>query len=234
MDGQALIRILSAGAPKVGVGRCANAFGRRTGHRIDVTFATAPAIRKRLRAGGAEADLLVAPTPHMEGYAESGQIVAGTLVPIGAVRTGIAVRKGAARPDISSVEGLKATLLATDAVLYNTASSGQYIEEMIEKLGLAEVLAAKTERFLTGSDVMVRLAEGAADSEIAFGQITEIRRFSDGGTVLLGPLPEEVGKTTHYTAGLPADAEAAAAARSLLDFMATPEAKRIFAESGLE
>lgn len=234
MDGQAEIRILSAGAPKVGVGRCAEAFGRRTGHRTKFYFSPAPAVREKLMSGRAEADLLVAPTPHMEGYVESGHVVAGSLVPVGAVRAGIAVRDGAMRPDISSVESLKAALLATDALLYNTASSGQYIEEMIEKLGLAEVLAGKTERFPTGADVMVRLAEGTAESEIAFGQITEIRRFTGGGTVLLGPLPEEVGKTTHYTAGLLAGAEAAGPARALLDFMATAEAQRIFADSGLE
>ncbi len=228
------IRILSAGAPKGGVGNCASAFARKTGYEVDVTFATAPALREKIEGGDTGADILVAPVAHMEDYAAAGHVVAGTTIPVGSVRAGVAVRKGAAAPDISSVESFKAALLAADAVLYNRASSGQYVEGLMTKLGLAENLAAKTERFATGTAVMVRLAEGVAASEIGFGQITEIRRFEGGGITLVGPLPEEIGKVTSYAAGLLARAEAVEHVKALLDFMGSAAGARICAEAGLE
>jgi len=229
----ATIRILSAGAPKLGVGRCAETFAQKTGLDVAVEFATAPALRARIEQGDTGADILVAPVPHMEKYASSGQVVAGTQTAVGAVRAGVAIRAGAQRPDLSSVESLKQALLEADAVLYNTASSGQYIEELIGRLGLAEALTSKTGRFPTGSAVMVRLAEGTAAREIGFGQITEIIRFRDG-VQLVGPLPEGIGKTTSYAAALLAAAPDAEHARALLTFMASAEARHIYAEAGLE
>lgn len=229
----ARIRILSAGAPKIGVGRCAKAFTHKTGHEVDIAFATAPALRERLEAGVAAADILVAPAPHMKDYIRDGRIVAGTEVVLGSVAAGVAVRKGAPKPDLSSVESFRQALLAADAVIYNTASSGQFVEGLIERLGLTEALAAKTERVPTGIAVMVRLAEGSAGCEVGFCQITEIRRFADVVTTV-GPLPAAIGKKTTYSAGLLTAAEAVETARALLDFMASPEARRIYAESGLE
>jgi molybdate transport system substrate-binding protein len=226
------IRILSAGAPKQGVGDCAKSFAGETGNEVDVTFATAPVLRERLEKGEAAADLLVAPIALVNDCVAAGRIERGTDFVVGSVTAGVAVREGAAAPDISSVDSLKAALLAADAVLYNVASSGQHIAGMMERLGLAEKLAAKTERLPTGSAVMERLAEGTAPSEIAFGQITEISRFEGGGVKLVGPLPAEVGKKTTYAAGLLAGA--AEPARALLAFMDTPEARRIYADAGLE
>ena len=228
----AAIRILSAGAPKQGVGDCAKSFARATGHEVDVTFATAPVLRERLEKGEAAADLLVAPVTLMKDSVAAGRVEHGTDFVVGSVTAGVAVREGATPPDISSVDSLRAALRAADAVLYNVASSGQHIADMIERLGLAEELAARTERLATGSGVMTRLAEGTAASEIAFGQITEISRFEGGGVTLVGPLPQEVGKKTTYAAGLLAGA--AEPARALLAYMDSPEARRIYAEAGLE
>ena len=230
----ATIRILSAGAPKLGIGRCAKTFARKTGHEVDVTFATAPVLRGRIEKGEAAADILVAPVALMGDCVAGGQVVRDTQVVVGSVTAGVAVREGVAAPDISSVEALKAALLAADAVFYNTASSGQHIADMIERMGIGHELAARTERFPDGTGVMVRLAEGKAPREIGFGQITEIGRFVGGGISLVGPLPQEVGKKTTYAAGLLAGAAAAEPARALLAYMDTPEARQIYAEAGLE
>jgi len=231
-DATAKIRILSAGAPKQGVRRCAETFARRTGHEVDIEFATAPVLRERVEKGEAEADILVAPVPLTRDFAAAGQIVAGTDIVIGSVKAGIAVRDGAEPPDISSVEALKRALLAADAIIYNTASSGRHIAALLADMGIAERIEAKTERLPTGADVMVRLADGKAPSEIAFGQVTEIRRFGGGGVTLVGPLPPEIAKTTTYAAALLAGAVESASA--LLAYMDTPEARQIYTESGLE
>lgn len=228
----ATIRILSAGAPKLGVGRCASSFTRKTGHEVDVEFATAPVLRERVEKDGAAADILVAPVPLMNDCIAGGQVEGDSEIVVGSVTAGVAVREGAPQPDISSAEAFKAALLAADTVLYNQASSGQHIADMIERMGIAEELAARTERFPSGSAVMVRLAEGKAPSEIAFGQIPEITRFEGGGVMLVGPLPREVGKKTTYAAGLLTGA--AEPARALLAYMDTTEARRIYAAAGLE
>ena len=228
----ATIRILSAGAPKLGVERCASAFARKTGHKVDVSFATAPVLRERMAKGEVAADLLVAPVALMNDWVTGGQVEPGTEVVVGSVTVGIAVRVGVSSPDISSVAALKVALLAADAVYYNTASSGQHIAEMLEHLGIADRIEPKVERFPTGAAVMVRLAEGKAACEIGFGQITEIRRFEGGGVSLAGPLPAEVGKKTTYAAGLlPGAVETI---RAVLTFMDSAEARQIYAEAGLE
>ena len=229
----ATIRILSAGAPKLGVGRCASSFTRKTGHEVDIEFSTAPILRERVENSITAADILVAPAALMKDCVARGHVEGGTEVIVGSVTAGVAVREGVPLPDISSVEAFKAALLAADSVLYNRASSGQHIADMIERLGMSEELAARTELFANGSSVMVRLAEGKAPCEIGFGQITEIRRFENGGVSLVGPLPAEVGKKTTYAAGLLAGA-AAASARTLLAYMDTGEARRIYIEAGLE
>ena len=231
-DASAKIRILSAGAPKLGVARCASSFTRKTGHEVDVAFATAPVLRERVERGEAAADLLVAPVSLMDDCVAGGHVERGTDIIIGSVTAGVAVRDGVPPPDISSVEAFKTALLAADAVFYNMASSGQHIADMIERLGLAKELAGKTERLPSGSGVMVRLAEGKAPSEIGFGQITEISRFEGGGVVLVGPLPHEVGKKTTYAVGLLAGATDHA--RALLAFMGTPEARQTYTGAGLE
>lgn len=228
------IRILSAGAPKLGVGRCASSFSRKTGYDVDVTIATAPVLRERLEKGKVEADLLVAPVALLKDCVAGGKVIRGTETVVGSVTAGVAVREGVTPPDISSVGALKASLLAADAVLYNTASSGQHIADMIERMGIAEQIDSKTERFPNGAGVMVRLAEGKAPREIGFGQITEIRRFEGGGVSLVGPLPIEVGKKTTYAAVLLAGAAAVEPARALLAYMDTAEARQIHAEAGLE
>lgn len=230
----ATIRILSAGAPKLGVGRCANIFAGKTGHEVDIAFATAPVLRERMAKGEAAADMLVAPVALMDGWAAGGQIVRGTQVIVGSVTAGVAVRDGVPAPDISSVEALKAALLDADAILYNQASSGQHIADMVVRLGIAEQIESRTERLPNGMAVMERLAAGRAPREIGFGQITEIGRFLGSGVALVGPLPAAVGKKTTYAAGLLAGAGGAEAARALLAFMDTPEARQIYAEAGLE
>jgi len=228
------IRILSAGAPKGGVTACVEAFTRNTGQKVDIDFATAPVLRGRVEGGEAEADIVIAPPAAMDAFEAAGLIATEPRVYVGAVRAGVAIRKGAAMPDLSSVEGFKQSLLAADSVVRNEASSGLYIAGLIERLGLAEALAAKTVVVPNGAAVIAHLQKSTLENEIGFSQVPEIRRFEDRGIELAGPLPEEIGETTRYAAGLLADAASPDAARALLDFMASAEAKRLCAEAGLE
>ncbi|MBL6946889.1 MAG: substrate-binding domain-containing protein, partial [Rhodospirillales bacterium] len=184
------IRILSAGAPKTGVRKCAECYSAETGKPFEVEFATAPVLKERVGSNAANADIIIAPVAAMEAFSSTGKIVAGSNSIIGSVTAGVVVRNGAAEPDLSSVEAFTRDLLAADGLVYNLASSGQYIAKMIDGLGIADDVAAKSVRVASGAAVMEHLADGPVANVIGFGQITEIRIHEDLGVHLVGPLPE--------------------------------------------
>lgn len=227
------VRILSAGAPKTGVRLCAEAFFGKTDQPFEIEFATAPVIRERMTGEGANADVIVLPVPAMQDVTNNGLIVPETVSVIGSVTAGVVVRNGAADPDVSSVDAFVAAMLAADRLVFNSASSGQYIADMIEKLGIADQVAAKTVRVATGAAVMETLVEDTGDKTIGFCQITEIKLLEHLGVHLVGPLPEAIGKVTTYAVGLVASADNQGNARSLVEFMASPDGKRIFVDSGV-
>jgi len=234
MNGTPSISILSAGAPKTGVRLCAEAWSGETGTSFEIEFATAPRIRERVAEGDTDADIVVAPVAAMEGFIAAGKIVDGSMVPIGEIAAGVVVRDGAEEPDLSSAETLRDALLAADRIVYNEASSGQYIETMIDKLGIADKIAGRTVRVANGAAVMEHLAADGHARTIGFGQVTEIRLHESLGVHLVGPLPAEIGKVTTYAAGLATDASDVDAAASLVSFIGSQRGRTIFAETGVE
>ena len=142
----------------------------------------------------------------IESLAAQGKIVAGSGVPIGGIAIGVAIKKGAARPDITTVDALKRTLLAARSIGYRDpatgSTSGTWTARMIEKLGLTSELQARTK--LDNSDgehpelVFQALVNG--ETELQFGQITEI--VMADGVEVLGPLPAELQQVTLLTAGV--------------------------------
>ncbi len=228
------IKVLSAGAVKRGVAALAEAFHRETGHEVVVTFATAPVLRGKVEEGEDAADIVIAPVPAIEDFEEQGRTVAGTSAVLGRVKAAVVVRDGAPEPDISTTAAFREAILAAESLVYNQASSGLYIEKLMEKLGVAEEVKAKTTRVPTGGAVMKHLANSNAAVEIGFGQIPEILVYKDEGVKLVGPLPEEIGKTTTYAAGLLAGAGAPEPASAFIRYMATPSARETFIATGVE
>jgi molybdate transport system substrate-binding protein len=227
------IRILSAGAPKTGVRQCAEAWRDKSGRPFAIAFATAPAIEERVGRNAADADVIVAPAPAMAEFVEAGRVVAGSVVPIGAIAAGVAVRAGAATPDLSSVDAFSSALLDADALIYNQASSGQYIATMIERLGIAAEVADKTVLVANGAAVMEHLAADRRERTIGFGQVTEIRLHEHLGIRLVGPLPAAIGKVTAYAAGVSSTAADRDGAAALVAFMASDEGRAILSETGV-
>ena len=228
------LRILSTGAPKTGVSRCAQAYQESSGHRVDIRFVTAPVLRDKVEAGEDGADILVAPVDAIKRFEQEGRTVVGACGVVGSVKAAVVVRRNAPEPDISSAETLKKALLEAGSVVYNTATSGIYIEKLMQRLGVAEAIRDKTVRVPNGAAVMTHLAESGVENEIGFGQATEIRLHEDRGVQLVGPLPKEIENITTYAAALLTHADAAEAARTLVEFMGSPEGRRIFAATGVE
>jgi molybdate transport system substrate-binding protein len=142
----------------------------------------------------------------------------------------MAVRAGARKPDISSVEALKQTLLAAKSAAYSASVSGDYlVRDLFPRLGIADQLRSKSRR-IERERVGAVVARG--DAEIGFQQISELLPIQ--GIDFVGPLPPEVQRVTVVSAGIAANAKDPAAARALVRFLASPAASGAVIKSGME
>lgn len=228
------IKALSSGAPQGGVEGCVKAFQRETGNGIDVEFATAPEVRRRIEAGADRLDIVIAPVPEIADFAAAGRTVAGSDAVIGGVKAAVVVRHGAPMPDISTAETLKQAIIDADSIVYNEASSGIYIAQMMQTFGIAEAVENKTVRRASAEAIVEYLAASSAENEIGFGQTSAIRRLEDRGVALVGALPREVEHVTTYAAALVSGAGEAEAAGAFIRFMTGARGREIFTAAGIE
>jgi molybdate transport system substrate-binding protein len=226
------IKVLSGGAVEPGLEAFAHLVKREMGHELKIQFNTAPQIVKRL-ASGEVYDILISPPGVIEAADKEGKVAADTRVPVGRVGAGIIVRAGASAPDVKTAEALKQALLSADSVVYNTASTGIYLDKLFGKMGIAEQLKAKTTRYATGAEVLEHVIKGKG-KEIGFGAITEIKMYEAKGLKFVGPLPAEIQNYTSYDAVMMKGAASADAARGVLRYLATPAAKAAFVSGGVE
>jgi len=226
------LKVLSAGAIEPGLARVVDAFRRASGTEVKLQFNTAPQITKKL-ADGETADVVIAPPGVLDAEVSAGKLSADGRIMLGRVGAGVFVRTGATPPDISSDATLKQALLGADSIVYNTASSGQYIAKMIEKFGIADQVKAKTTRYPDAGAVVEHVAKGK-DNEIGFAPIPEIKLGEPKGVTLVGPLPGDLQNYTTYAAAEHTGATAKDAAKAFLTYLAAPEAKQTFKEAGIE
>jgi molybdate transport system substrate-binding protein len=226
------ITVLSAGAVEPGLRKVAEQFKGATGHNVTIQFNTAPQIAQRMQDGHV-ADVLIAPPRGLKQQSDAGRVLADGQVLLGKVGVGVTVRKDAVSPNIGTTEELKAALLAADTLVYNTASTGLYLERLFERLGVADQLKAKTTRHANGEAVMLHVI-GGSGRQIGFGAMTEIKLFEAKGLKLVGPLPADVQNFTSYAAALATNAPQREAARAFIAALATPEAKQALSGAGIE
>jgi len=232
------LRVLSAGAVEPGIRPALAAFERASGHTVSISFAAAPALRAALRTAPT-ADVVVIPQAALDELAASGVGIVGARAPIGKVGVGVAIRSDVEPPDIASAETLKAALQAADRVVFNRASTGVIVEQMLLRLGVADAVDAKADRVADGASVMRRLLAGTSPREFGFAAMTEIALFRDQGIRLVGPLPSSLQNTTTYVAapwpGLrQPDAARAGAVAALIRQLQGPDARSQFANAGIE
>ncbi len=224
------LKVLSAGAVKRGVAQIAKQYQAGSGETVSVEFDTAPSLSERLKTGEC-ADVVVLPPAILDELAGAGLADNARRGYIGRSRVGVFVRRGEPLPDVSSVSDLKQAVFACAAVIYNTASSGLYIERMLEKFGLYESVAARIVKVNSGAAVMERVAAHAG--AIGFGQLSEIRVQLDKGVAIAfaGPLPDEVQNTTPYDAAATSDAPHAGA---FVTALTSEAARTLFAATGID
>ena len=221
-----LIVLTNQGATP-GVRELAAAFSRASGHHVMVIQQEADTLEQRINTG--PADLVTANPGAIEALAKKGKIVSGTVTPFVLAGLGLSVRAGAQKPDISTVEAYKATLIAAKSIGYSRGCSGTNIAEGIARLGLTEQLKAKT--ILTnGGPVADFLARGDFDIGI---QQTNIM-VGVPGTEYVGPLPGTLNKPCPSSVALLATSKEPEAARAMITFMVSPEAAPLLRKTHVE
>jgi molybdate transport system substrate-binding protein len=181
-------------------------------------------------AGNEQYDLVIISSTELDQLTLDGKIVAGSRTDLAKSGIGIAVRKGAPRPDVSTPDALKRTLLAAKTVGYTSGPSGVYMAGLIEKMGIAAEVKPKHRTVPSGGTVGTIVASG--DAEIGFQQVSELVHIP--GIDYIGPLPPEVQCVTVFSSGLQTGAPQPEAARALQQFLTSPAAKAVMRKHGLE
>jgi molybdate transport system substrate-binding protein len=230
--GAAEIKVLTAGAFKQVVLALVPDFEKQTGHKVTVENETVGALTKRIE-GGEGFDLAVLTPGAVDDLTGKGKFAAGSRTNLARVGVGVVVKDGTPKPDISSVDAFKTSLLAAKSVAYIDpaagGSSGIYVSGLLDKLGIGAEVKAKA-KLIHGGAVAEHIAKGEA--ELGIHQISEILPVK--GIVLVGPLPAEIQNYTVYAAGLGANAKEADAAKALLKTLSGPAAAEVLKAKGME
>jgi molybdate transport system substrate-binding protein len=200
-------------------------FEQKTGRKVKATFGSGLGTKKQVASGEAF-DVPVVQPPYPEVIA-SGNVVAGSETPLASVAVGVAVRKGAPKPDISTPDAVKRTLLAAKSVSYpdpaGGAAAGVSFDQTLKKLGIAEQLEPKLKRAKGGAGAMAMAAKGEAEIGITF-----LSEMEDPGIDVVGPLPREISTPTTLVGFISTRAKDPAAAKMLLDYLSSPDAAAVY------
>lgn len=205
------------------------AFERASGTKVVITWGSANGLLKELETG-AGGDLAILTAEAIEGLITHGKVVAGSRVDLACSGIGVAVRKGANKPDIGSPEALKRALIAAKSVAHSkTGMSGIYFPTVLARLGIADAMKPKIVLPDPGTPVGEVVATGEA--EIGIQQISELLPVA--GIEIVGPLPDALQKITTFSAGVLTAAKEPSVAAALLKFVAA-ELPRLLKQKGLE
>jgi molybdate transport system substrate-binding protein len=228
------LKVLGAGPVKRGVTLVAMEFEKRTGHKIVVEFAGAPGVKDRILAGEA-VDIAVVPHATMSEFEKNGKTATGARGLLGRSRIGMVVRKGAPLPDMSTVNAFKQMMLGADEIVCNVAKSGNYVVELLGKLGIGDATKAKVLKLADTVKVMDHIAASARKA-LGVGQLAEISELADKGVaiVLVAPLPDAIQSETAYEAAVATASGAQDAAAEFVRALASDAGRKLLASTGID
>jgi molybdate transport system substrate-binding protein len=228
------IKVMTSGGFTAAYDELTPMFERATQHKVVTAYGAsqggAPdSIPSRLQRGE-PVDVVILAGPALDGLIKDGKVVAGSRVDLVRSSIGMAVRAGAPKPDISSMDALKRTLLQAKSIAYSASASGVYLStELFPRLGVADEIKGKTKR-IESERVGTVVARG--DAELGFQQISELLPIP--GIDFVGPLPPEAQKVTVFSAGIAVGASEPEAAKALIKFFASAASASVITKSGLE
>ncbi|HLZ68101.1 MAG TPA: substrate-binding domain-containing protein [Aliidongia sp.] len=232
--GAAEVKVMSSGGFAAPYKALAPQFEQQTHDHLEIAWGpsmgtTHDAIPLRLERGE-QVDVLIMVASALDDLVKQGKVVPASRVEIARSYIGMAVKAGAPKPDISTVDGLKRALLAAKSIAYSDSASGVYLStEGFKKLGVADQIAAKS-HMIPATPVGEIVARGEA--ELGFQQLSELMPVP--GIDLVGPLPPEVQKMTLYAAGISASSKEPAAAKAFIAFLTSPGAAPTVKSFGLD
>jgi molybdate transport system substrate-binding protein len=227
------IKLLAAGALEQALGELLPQFEESTGNRVRASYGPVGALADRV-ARGEPIDVAIVSDQQIEELQRSGKVVVGTRVDVARTGVGAFVRKDSPKPDISSVDAFKRTLLAARTLTYADPASGgaagTYMAGLFTRLGISSEMNRKTKFDPRGGLLMYQLvAKGEAD--LGFDQMSII--VTQRSVEFVGPLPEPIQRYTTFAAGVGATSDQAETARAFIEFLNSPGAQARFEANGL-
>jgi molybdate transport system substrate-binding protein len=226
------IKVLTSVALTSALNELAPKFEQATGNKLNIGYSLAADVTKRM-LGGETADVIILPRPMMDELDKQQKFASGSMTNIAGTPIALAIRAGAPKPDISTMDALKRTLLAAKSIAYSDpakgGASGVYFAKVVDRLGLTDQLKPKI-ILAGGAEAPDLVAKGEA--EIGVGQSSEIVPVA--GAELLGPLPGELASTTVWIAGIGATSTVPEAAKSLTEFLTGPVARPVLSAKGFQ
>jgi len=205
-------------------------FERASGHKLNLTFGLAAAFKQKIEAGE-PFDVVVLVPALLDDVVKQGKVSGDTRAVIARAGNGLAIRAGAARPDIATADAFKATLLNAKAIAYAKAGqSGVYFVGLLDRLGIADAMKAKILAQASGVEVGAAVQKG--DAELGVLPVSEILPVK--GVELLGPFPAALQGYVVMEAGVGAAAKDHAAAAALVKFLKSPEHSAVIKQKGME
>jgi molybdate transport system substrate-binding protein len=215
------ITLIGPGGVKAAIEKLIPAFEKQTGHKVKATFGSGVGTKQQVIRGEAF-DVPVVQPPLMA-VIESGHVVKSSETPLATVAVGIAVRKGASKPDISTPDAVKRVLLAAKSISYpdpkGGAAAGVSFEQTLKDIGLLAQLEPKIHRAMGGAAAMAMVAKGETEIGLTF-----VSEMEDPGVELVGPLPRAISTPTGLVGFVATHAKSPDAARALLRYLSSSEA----------
>jgi molybdate transport system substrate-binding protein len=224
-----IINVLSSNAIKAAYTELVPLFERASGHKVATTWAGTNDILRRMKANETY-DLMIMGRTTLDDLARAGKVVAASQVDLVTSGIGVAVRAGAAKPDISSGEAVKRAVLAAKSVGYSQGPSGVYLIKLFERWDISEAIKSRVVQTPPGHPVGEAVARGEA--EIGFQQESELLPVT--GITYLGPLPPDIQEVTTFAGGIHTGATNVDAAKSWVNFITSPAAVAAIRKSGME
>jgi molybdate transport system substrate-binding protein len=235
--GAAEIKVLSAGAMRSVLEALVPRFQKETGHHVVVAYGTAGEVERRLKEQEV-VDVAIATKPRIQTLEGAGTIVAGSVGVIGRSPIALAVRQGAAKPDIGSVAVFKQALLAAKSVAYTDPASGGtsgiHIATVLRRLGIAEQLQPRIKLVTGRPGAPPAVGEAVAHGEAELGMQPISELIGTPGIEIVGLIPAELQTPDlTYTAGLATAAKDRQAGMALIGFLIGPASADIVKSKGL-
>lgn len=224
------ITLIAPGGIRDAIQRMIPEFERNTGHRVKPTFGSGGGTKQRVMNGEVfDVPIVQPPLPVV---VATGHVVAATQTPLATVPIAVAVRKGTAKPDISTADAVKKILLAAKSVSFpdgaRGAAAGVSFEDTLRKLGIAEAMQPRLLRVQGGANAMVVLAKGEADIGLTF--LSEIHHDD---VDVVGILPRDISTPTALVGYVHTQSKVPQAARALLAYLASPEVAGVYKALGM-